>query len=496
MPTSATRMIVYVTLFLCLTGSISCTSKRAASPIHAQDNDSNTLKYEIKEAFVGGLQQKVLLTNPTAHKIMGGKLFIPLVTNKTALHYVLLRNIISTIGQPTILRDDSENTCAYWHDIVMERNAEIAIEVNYDVLSFTTGFLVSASQIPSYNSSSDLYKRYTQPEELVQSDEQAIVSAALDITRNVSSVHQKVARIYDFVIKHVRYAAQDYEKGALWALENKTGDCSEYSYLFVALCRVAGIPARIQTGFGFSLVGETVENGHMWAEYYLEEYGWTPVDATWKLFDRLDFRHFNSLQSVSDQIPYSNVFFNYTSGPDEQYVEQEQSVSLKTRSSNVFSGFPLGNVTKAIGKLGEAKLVLSLAKTLGAYVLASSAIETTQRKLVESETQLQGVIETFQSDSQAAQSCATDAATSADEALDEALKLVAFLGALFFATLVSTVLVVLFLLNRYHHRMPKKNLATDVTLPQSACVARVNSVYTLSMAMETGAEYLQLYILL
>ncbi len=454
----ASRMLVSITLILCLTSAFSShAGKGVTSSIRGQDRDSDILKYEISEAFVGCLQQKVLITNPTSHKIMGGELFIPLVTNKTALHYVALRNISSGIGQPTIFRDSSENTYACWRGITMDRNAEIAIGVDYDVLSFTTRFLINASKIPSYNNYSDLYKRYTQPEELVQSDNQAIALAAQNITGNTSSAHEKAARIYDFVTKRVHYAAQDYERGALWALENKTGDCSEYSYLFVALCRATGIPARIQTGFGFPLVGETLENGHMWAEYYLEEYGWTPVDATWKLFDQLDFRHFNSLQSISNIVPYSNIFLNYTSGPDEQDVEQKQSVLLKVCSSNAFSSFPLGNVTKAIAKLKETKFVLSLARAFGLNTLASSTAEMTQRRLVESEIQLQEVICTFQSDPQAAQSSATSAVTSADEALGRALELAACMVALFLAALVSAVVVVLFILKKHHHKTPNRN---------------------------------------
>ncbi|MEM2250451.1 MAG: transglutaminase-like domain-containing protein [Candidatus Bathyarchaeia archaeon] len=100
------------------------------------------------------------------------------------------------------------------------------------------------------------------------------------------------------MVGYLRYEIQNEERGALWALENGIGDCSEYSYLFIALCRAAGIPARIQAGFTFHYAGQVLKDGHMWAEYYLENYGWMPVDATWQLFNTIDSKHFSSFRSI------------------------------------------------------------------------------------------------------------------------------------------------------------------------------------------------------
>lgn len=63
-------------------------------------------------------------------------------------------------------------------------------------------------------------------------------------------------------------------------LKRGTGSCSEYTFAFIALCRAAGLPARY--------VGSIVVRGddasvdeafHRWAEVYLPNYGWIPVDA-------------------------------------------------------------------------------------------------------------------------------------------------------------------------------------------------------------------------
>ncbi len=64
---------------------------------------------------------------------------------------------------------------------------------------------------------------------------------------------------------------------SLYVLTTGIGDCGTQSMYFAALCRSIGIPARAVGGYqmiqGFA-------GTHFWAEYYLEGYGWVPVDVT------------------------------------------------------------------------------------------------------------------------------------------------------------------------------------------------------------------------
>jgi hypothetical protein len=64
-------------------------------------------------------------------------------------------------------------------------------------------------------------------------------------------------------------------------LNNKKGDCTEHSTLFVALARAAGLPARRVTGF---IYNNEEENpgfaGHEWSEVVLNGV-WIGIDPTW-----------------------------------------------------------------------------------------------------------------------------------------------------------------------------------------------------------------------
>jgi len=86
-------------------------------------------------------------------------------------------------------------------------------------------------------------------------------------------------RILYWVARHIQYAGYIREnRGALYALREKRGDCTEYMYLFTALARVNGIPARGIGGYVYSddaLLKP--DDYHNWAEFY-----W---DGSWQLAD-------------------------------------------------------------------------------------------------------------------------------------------------------------------------------------------------------------------
>lgn len=87
--------------------------------------------------------------------------------------------------------------------------------------------------------------------------------------------------IYEYVMKHVRYELAGGWDIAPTVLSRGTGSCSEFTFVFIAMCRAAGLPARY--------VGSLAIRGddaswddvfHRWAEIYLPNYGWIPADPS------------------------------------------------------------------------------------------------------------------------------------------------------------------------------------------------------------------------
>ena len=437
----AVTMLVLASIY-----SILCSSAALSSSSITQNEDSGFLKFEISDVYVGNLTHTIEVTNDASARVKGGKLFVPLITNVTARQYVILYDVYaSNRVQSEILEDDFGNIYAFWDGIEIGREQNFSVRISYHVLSFNTHYLINSSLVASYDRSSYLYMKHTKPEKLIESDREEIVSTAQNIVGNETNPHKKVLKIYDFVTEYMHYMAQDEEMGALWALENKTGDCSEYSYLLVALCRATEIPARIQAGFAFHSFSENTEDGHMWAEYYLEDYGWIPVDATWRLFDTFDNRHFSSIQSTPEVIPYANYVFNCTSGQ----AEDEQRVSIAPCSASVFEDDSFAeDIGKTVSEIKRAKFAIFLGKVFGAPLIFPYEAESVKQEFLECEVYLQNAVELWNRQPQLAHSSITTALDSAEATLENAWMLIAKVFAILLSVPIAILLVALVLLRR------------------------------------------------
>lgn len=68
----------------------------------------------------------------------------------------------------------------------------------------------------------------------------------------------------------------------------RKGDCGMLSEVYVALLRGGGVPSRLMACFR-PVKGQA---SHCWAEFYLERYGWFPVDVTFDLAREPSYNHF------------------------------------------------------------------------------------------------------------------------------------------------------------------------------------------------------------
>lgn len=87
-------------------------------------------------------------------------------------------------------------------------------------------------------------------------------------------------KIYDFVIDSLHYEMTGGWDVPEVVLKRGSGSCSEYTYSFIALCRAAGLPARYQGSIVVRGDDASIDEAfHRWAQVYLPNYGWVPVDA-------------------------------------------------------------------------------------------------------------------------------------------------------------------------------------------------------------------------
>jgi len=216
---------------------------------------------------------------------------------------------------------------------------------------------IFASPRPFFKPPPQVLDENLKPSEFWQVDEPKIKGLAEKL--------KTAEEIYNYVSKTLTY---DYERvkpnvtrlGALAVLENPTqAICMEYTDLFIAIARAAGIPAREVNGYAYSenpdiqplsLVADVL---HSWPEYYdFKKAAWIPVDPTWgsttggiDFFNKLDLRHFTFVNHGVDPTkpyppgsyklgpnPQKDVFVNFGQLPEKRISTPEIKLEAKSLS--------------------------------------------------------------------------------------------------------------------------------------------------------------------
>src|SRR6267378_8599448 len=131
-------------------------------------------------------------------------------------------------------------------------------------------------------------KRFLEPDRRVPLAG-TIAELSAEQTNGIQDPLAKARAIYDYVIATMRYDKSGTGWGngdAVWACTAKRGNCTDFHSLFIGMMRSAGIPARFEIGFPLPADQHdgAVPGYHCWAQFYVQPYGWIPVDASeaWK----------------------------------------------------------------------------------------------------------------------------------------------------------------------------------------------------------------------
>jgi transglutaminase-like putative cysteine protease len=170
------------------------------------------------------------------------------------------------------------NGITYWQTANKPQpGSSMQFKIQFTLTAYKTATTVNLNNIPPYNKNGVIYKLYTRPERFIESTDPQIVALAKKVAGSETNPYRLERKFYDYIIANFQYKLVG--KGLLGAkalLKNGQGECGDFSALFIALSRAKGIPARPVVGFW----AESGLHPHVWAEFYIENLGWIPVDPT------------------------------------------------------------------------------------------------------------------------------------------------------------------------------------------------------------------------
>lgn len=125
---------------------------------------------------------------------------------------------------------------------------------------------------------------WTRPTFHIDSRDPRILDLAEEAKKGASDVFSILRNLNEFVIQRLKYGAPiDGLYTVDQVLKNEQVDCGGFDVLFIALCRVLGIPARLVSGFW---IGHKKNTMHAWAEVLLPDGQWLPLDPSVEYLSR------------------------------------------------------------------------------------------------------------------------------------------------------------------------------------------------------------------
>jgi len=168
------------------------------------------------------------------------------------------------------------------------------------------------------------------PSDYVESNSSEIQSLAGQIKRTYAAPKDQLLAAYDYPQKRLRYIRMD-NKGAVFALANGVGDCTEYAAIFIGVARALGIPARMTSEFNFASSRSFDAPNHHAAEVYIDG-AWVPVDPNLALEPALGYGFgTGAANKVILKRGDSWVWSNSIPGTSKTY--RDQHVAVDTRWS-------------------------------------------------------------------------------------------------------------------------------------------------------------------
>lgn len=173
-------------------------------------------------------------------------------------------------------------------------NEGIGLDRNYYVISQVPseeeGLLRAVSALPVPDS---IRQRYLQVATPAGAENARLRALAQQFTTGITNTYDKVKAIEDAIAQTCKYNLQaerapgDQDIVEYFLTASKEGDCKSFAAAMVVLCRYAGIPARLASGF---LPGEfrpqenhyliRQKDKHVWTEVFFPTVGWIGFDAT------------------------------------------------------------------------------------------------------------------------------------------------------------------------------------------------------------------------
>ncbi|MDY6396996.1 MAG: transglutaminase domain-containing protein [Treponema sp.] len=174
-----------------------------------------------------------------------------------------------------------------WLKKATSKSEKIRFSHNFVVSTYAIQTKINEKAVKPYSQSAKariLFKNATNADSLIQSQNEEIKNLAKEIVTTNGKTEQnpylRAKRIYDYIVQNYRLRDELRKSDAspLDLIKSKNGDAYDMAIFYTTLLRSLEIPSLPIAGI--LVDSEMKTRPHWWTEFYIEGFGWVPVDIS------------------------------------------------------------------------------------------------------------------------------------------------------------------------------------------------------------------------
>ncbi len=235
--------------------------------------------YHSPQVFLGEIDLKIKKEHLPSKGVL--KLWIPFPVTTGSQTDVRLLSVSPAASVISLPDRDADIGVLYMELPLPLQKKEV--EIAYIFTQYAVSFAIDPKKVGAYDREPELYKRYTRSDNNCTVTPE-IKTLAEKIVNGEKNPYLAAKKIYDHVVYQVKYGFMPHltlgvngKSESVFVYDNNRGDCGAQSLFYSALCRAVGIPSRCLGGMQLS---PGMNSYHFWAETYIPNFGWIPVDTS------------------------------------------------------------------------------------------------------------------------------------------------------------------------------------------------------------------------
>ncbi len=176
----------------------------------------------------------------------------------------------------------------------INQGKKILLNQIYRVGTYKVSTQIAPKNVQPYSEETKkFYSTALQADKIIKSDSEQIIDFAKKIVQNETNIYNQARKLYDYIVSYYTLSEKLRENTAApeELVKISHGDAYDFAIFYTELLRSLGIIANPVSGIIVN--SDKSSKIHWWTEFYIENFGWVPVDVAMglgrelKAFDRI-----------------------------------------------------------------------------------------------------------------------------------------------------------------------------------------------------------------